>query len=74
MSKKIRVTPELIEEARAVFKKANKKAILTNDGLTGGQLRALERKGYVRKMSTFGRSKYAGQTGALHYAWQWVGD
>ena len=74
MSKKIRVTSELIEEARAVFKKANKKAILTNEGLTGGQLRALERKGYVRKMSTFGRSKWAGQSGALKYVWNWVGD
>ena len=74
MSKKIRVTQELIDIARAVFKNANKKAILTNEGLTGGQLRALERKGYVRKMSTFGRSKWAGQTGTLKYAWSWIGD
>ncbi len=74
MSRKVRVTPGLIEEARAVFKNANKKNILANEGLTRGQLKALERKGYVRKMSAFGRSKWAGQTGALTYVWSWVED
>jgi len=74
MSRKVKVTQELIDTARSVFKKANKKAILTGEGLTRAQLRALEREGYVRKMSTFGRSKWAGQAGALSYVWQWIRD
>ena len=74
MSKKVRVTQELIDTAKAVFKNAKKKNIISGEGLTHGQLRALERKGYVRKMSTFGRSKWAGQSGAVEYVWSWIGD
>ncbi len=74
MSKKIRLTQELIDTARSVFKNANKKNIITGEGLTRAQLRVLEREGYVRKMSTFGRSKFAGQTGAVKYVWSWVKD
>jgi len=74
VSKKIKVTQELIDTARAVFKNSGKKNILAGEGLTRGELKALERKGYVRKMSAFGRSKWAGQTGALTYVWSWVED
>ena len=74
MSKKVKVTQELIDTARSVFKNSGKKNILADESLTRGQLKALERKGYVRKMSSFGRSKWAGQSGALIYVWSWVGD
>jgi len=74
MSKKIRVTPELEEKARGVFERAKKQAIQTGDGLSRGELRALERKGKVRKMTVFGGTRYLGTSGALSYVWSWIGD
>ena len=76
MSKKIRVTPELIERAKEVFKKASENivrdAVVSGEDLTRRELRALERKGYVRKMTIFGKTKYSDQTGSRSYIWQWV--
>lgn len=78
MSKKIRVTLELIERAEEVFKKASEKAVrsgvVSGEDLTRRELRALERKGYVRKMTIFGKTKYSDQTGSRSYIWQWVGE
>jgi len=75
LSKKIRVTPELVEKARKIFEKAKKekKAVTTTNGLSRTEMRALERKGYVRKMSIFGAVRYAGSRGGLSYVWSWVG-
>lgn len=72
MSKKIRVAPELIEKAKKAFEKAEKKGITSEEGLTRRELRALERKGCVRKMTIFGDTKYSDQTGSRSYIWQWV--
>lgn len=74
VSKKIRVTPELVEEARKAFAKAEKKSIISGKGLSRGELKALERAGYVRKMIIFGKQKYSDQTGSQSYIWQWVGE
>jgi len=69
------VTPELVEKARKIFEKAKKekKAVTTTNGLSRTEMRALERKGYVRKMSIFGAVRYAGSRGGLSYVWSWVG-
>ena len=76
MSRKIRVTSELIERAKKVFEKASKKAVrsgvVSGKDLTRGELKALERKGCVRKMVIFGDTKYSDQTGSRSYIWQWV--
>jgi len=61
---KIKVTPELIEKAVRIFQIAKKGVILTGQGLTRQELRALEREGTVRKQPT--KLK---KSGALHYAW-----
>jgi len=76
LSKKIRVTPELVEKARKIFEKAKKekKAVTTTSDLSRTEMRALERKGYVRKMSIFGAARYAGGTGGLSYVWSWIGE
>jgi len=74
MSRKIRVTPELIEKARGVFERAKQKAIPTGEGLSRGELRALERRGKVRKMTVFGGTRWVGTSGALSYVWSWIGD
>lgn len=70
----IKVTPELIEKAKKVFEKADKKGIIINEGLSRKELRALERKGKVRKMIIFGDRKYAESTGTQTYLWSWVGE
>ena len=46
---KIKVTPELIEKAVKIFQAAKKGIILTGQGLSRQELRALEREGTVRK-------------------------
>ena len=78
LSKKIRVTPELVEKAKKffeeVFEKTKKKTIVANRGLSRGELRALERKGYVRKMIIFGDRRYTESTGSQQYVWSWTGD
>lgn len=72
MSRKIRVTPELMEKAKKAFKKAERSSIISGEGLTRQELRALERKGCVRKMIIFGNTKYSDQTGSRSYIWQWI--
>ena len=72
VSRKIRVTPELMEKARKAFKEAERSGIRSEEGLTRRELRALERKGCVRKMVIFGDTKYSDQTGSRSYIWQWV--
>ena len=62
---KIKVTPELIEKAIGIFNTAKKGMILTGQGLSRQELRALEREGTVRKQPT--RLK---GSGTLHHAWQ----
>lgn len=69
------MTPELIEKARKAFEKAEKKGIVSGKGLLSrGELKALERKGYVHKMIIFGNQKYSDQTGSRSYIWQWVDE
>lgn len=46
---KTKVTPELIEKAVRIFSTAKKGIILTGQGLSRQELRALEREGTVRK-------------------------
>lgn len=65
---------ELIKKAREVFVAAKKKTILTNEGLTRTELRALERVGLVRKMPTYRSKKYKDNPATLIYAWEWVGE
>jgi len=69
MSKKIRVTSELVERARKIF--ANRESIKANEELSRGELRALERKGFVRRMQVVGERKYVGVTGSISYQWFW---
>lgn len=68
-----KVTSELIKKAQAAFASAEKGTILTGEGLSRGELRALERKNLVEKLPTRKVSKYIGQSGALMYAWRWIG-
>ncbi len=60
---KIKVTPELIEKTVAVFNKES--MILTGQGLTRQELRALEREGTVRRVPAKLR-----KSGAVHHAWR----
>ncbi len=60
---KIKVTPELIDKAVAVFNRNS--MILTGQGLSRQELRALEREGTVRIKPA--RMK---KSGAVHNAWQ----
>jgi len=71
MSKKVKVDNGLIEKAKEVFEKAGGRGIFINEGLNRKELRALERRGYVRKITTFGKQKYSGVTGSIMYLWQW---
>lgn len=72
MSKKVRVNNELIEKAGRVFIKAKKKTIVASKDLTRKELRALERKGVVTKITIRQESKYVGETGATYYGYQLV--
>lgn len=75
MSKKVRVTPELVARAHKIFEEAKvkKRPVESNVELSRHELKALERKGYVRKMIIFGNKKYSGYTGSQTYVWSWVG-
>ena len=68
---------EIIEKAVKVFRElacsGGKKTILTGEGLTRTELRILERKGLVRKMTIYGTRKYKDITPTIGYAWEWVG-
>lgn len=64
---KIKMTPELIEKAVRIFQTAKKGIILTGQGLSRQELRALEREGTVRMQPTrLGNRKGTGQ---VHNAW-----
>lgn len=67
---KVRVTPELIAKAGKVFSEVKKGTIRTNEGLTRSELRALERKGIVRKMPTYGSRKYQDVSPSMSYIWE----
>lgn len=62
---KIKVTPKLIEKAIRIFQATRNGIILTGQGLSRQELRALEREGTVRKQTS--RLK---KSGAVHNAWQ----
>jgi len=65
---------EVIEKALKVFRNLKgKKTILTGEGLTRAELRMLERKGLVRKMTIYGTRKYKNITPTIGYCWEWVG-
>ena len=66
--KKIRVTPELTEQAKKVFN--GKAAIHAGEGLNRQELRALERKGFVRKVPTYVRSPFVGGGSTIKYIWK----
>ena len=72
MSRKIRVTDELEKRAEEVFAKAKKTMIVAGKGLTRRELRALERKGVVERISIHQTAKYVGETGAMQYAYRLV--
>jgi len=61
---KIKVTPDLIEKAAFVFKTVKNGVILTGQGLSRQELRALEREGTVRMERA--RLK---KSGSVHNAW-----
>ena len=66
---KIKVTPELIEKAVAVFNR--KSVILTGQGLSRQELRALEREGTVRKQPAFRKQPNRLQgSGIVHNSWR----
>ena len=69
MSKKIKVTPQLIQKAKDVFEKAKKSSIKANEGLTRAELRALERKGIVEKIPIFGQRKFTDSSPSMSYIW-----
>ena len=60
---KIKVTEELLDKALTVFNRNS--VILTGQGLSRQELRALEREGTVRKQQS--RLK---KSGAIHHAWR----
>ena len=65
---------EVIEKALKVFRNLKgKKTILIGEGLTRKELRILERKGLVRKMTIYGTRKYKNITPTIGYCWEWVG-
>ena len=65
---------EIIEKAVEIFRNLKgKKTILTGEGLTRTELRILERKGLVRKMTIYGTRKYKDTTPTMGYCWEWVG-
>ena len=74
MSKKARVNEYLVAKAVKAFAEVGGRSIISGQGLSRSELRALERAGMVRKMITFGKQKYSGITGAIVYRWQWIGD
>ena len=66
---------EIIEKAVKVFRNLEgKKTILTGEGLTRTELRILERKGLVRKMTIYGTRKYKDITPTIGYCWEWLGE
>lgn len=62
---KIKVTPELIEKAVKIFMATKNGILLTGQGLSRKELRALEREGTVRKKPTTLKG-----SGQVHNAWQ----
>ena len=74
MSKKIRVTQKLIEKAMRAFESSGKKGMVVGKGLSRTELRSLERKGLVRRMSTFGSTKFVNYRGSVSYLWFWIGE
>lgn len=73
MSKKIKVTPELVKKAEEVFARSEKQMIVAGKGLTRQELRALERQGVVERIPIRQTAKYVGETGAMQYAYRLVG-
>jgi len=72
MTKKIRITPELIEKAKLAFSASKSKYIKLSDlGLTRGEIRALERKELVDSMKVFGDRKFSATAPSMHYVWRW---
>lgn len=71
---KVKVDLDLMAKAILVFQDAGKQTILTGEGLTRQELRALERKGLVVKRRTYGKRKFIDATPPMIYAWEWVGD
>jgi len=72
MSKKIRVTDELVKKAEEVFARLEKRTIVAGKGLTRQELRALERKGIVERIPIRQTAKYVGETGAMQYTYRLV--
>jgi hypothetical protein len=65
---KIRVDNQLVTLAKEVFK--IRPSIRTNELLTGTQLRALERKGFVEKLPVVGSRKYVDVNAVRSYIWR----
>ena len=70
MSKKVRVTTELIAKAERVFSEVKHATIQTGEGLTRSELRALERHDKVERITNFGRQKYSNSASTLSYLWR----
>ncbi len=70
MTKKARITPALIIKAGKAFGEVKTGTIKTGEGLSRGELRALERAGYVRKSSIFTKGRFVGGGSTQKYRWQ----
>jgi len=71
MSKKLKLTDVDIDKARGLFKMFRGTLLPDKDLLSKGTLRALERKGLVEKVATFGKRKYLDVTPTMRYVWVW---
>lgn len=70
MTKKIRFSDELVKKAEEVFAKAKGGVIRTNEGLTRGELKVLERKGIVKKRAVSKSGKYVDGGSTKSFIWE----
>jgi len=70
MSRKVKVTEELIDKARGAFETMGTKFIHNGDaGMTRQELRALEKHGIVERMRTATR-KWSDTTGTIVFVYR----
>jgi len=69
--KKIKLTESDIDKARLAFKLLHGTMLPDRELFSKGMLRALERKGLVERVGTFGQRKYIGVTPTMRYVWIW---
>lgn len=67
-SHKVKNTAELREKFHQAFAKTA--TIKAGQGLTKGELKKLERMGWVERLSTITRKKWSEVTGAIEFVWR----